>query len=89
MKIISTCFTKGMNMELNNKEDVDPLVIETTSVETKINDIQGRIVKELRPTLVQLNEDGEPNLTNAQERSTINVYHKFNLIGYKIKMFFS
>jgi hypothetical protein len=75
-------------MELNNKEDVDPLVIETTNVETKINEIQGKIVKELRPILVQLNEEGEPSLTNTQDRSTINIYHKLNEINYKIKMVF-
>lgn len=62
-------------MELNNKEDVDPLVIETTNVETKMNDIQGKVIKELRPILVQLNEEGEPSLTNAQDKSTLNIDH--------------
>lgn len=62
---------KGMNMELNNNEDIDPLVLASTDLETKINDIQNNIDKKLRPILTQLNEDGEPSLTIAQDKSII------------------
>lgn len=66
-------FTKGMNMELNNKEDIDPLLVSTTDIKTKVQDIYNNIDKKLRPILSQLNEDGEPTLTLAQDRSK---YHR-------------
>lgn len=62
-------FVLGMNMKLNNKDDIDPLVTLAINVDTKINDIQDNIQKKLRPTLVQLNEEGEPILAKAQEKS--------------------
>lgn len=62
-----------MNMELDIKEEVDPLVVSLTDVETKINEIQNDIDDKLRPTLVLLNEEGEPSLTKAQERSMISL----------------
>lgn len=58
-----------MNMELNNKEDIDPLVTTSKSVESKIKQIQNNIGKKLRPLLLQLNEEGEPSLTIAQDKS--------------------
>lgn len=58
-----------MNMELNNREDVDPLVIASNNVETKIKNIQNNIDNKLRPILSQLNEEGEPSLLIAQDRS--------------------
>lgn len=66
-------FTKGMNMELNNKEDIDPLLVSSTDIKTKVQDIYNNIDKKLRPILSQLNEDGEPTLTLAQDRSK---YHR-------------
>lgn len=71
-----------MNMELNNKEDVDPLVTSSTNVEAKINDIQANINTKLRPILHQLNQEGEPNLAIAQDKSMqliINIVHKLLL----------
>lgn len=58
-------------MELDNKEDVDPLVLASSDLEGKINDVQNDIDKKLRPILAQLNEDGEPSLTIAQDKSTV------------------
>jgi len=58
-------------MELNNKEDVDPLIKASINVENKINDIQDNIYKKLRPILVQLNEEGEPSLAINQHKSTL------------------
>lgn len=58
-----------MNMKLNNKDDIDPLVTLAINVETKINDIQDNIHKKLRPTLIQLNQEGEPSLAKAQDKS--------------------
>lgn len=58
-----------MNMELNNKEDIDPLVTTSKTIESKIKTIQNSIEKNLRPALVQLNEEGEPSLTIAQDKS--------------------
>lgn len=71
-------------MELNNKEDIDPLVISSINTETKINDIRNNIVKKLRPTLVQLNEEGEPSLAIAQNRS---IMLPTNISYLTIKMF--
>lgn len=76
-----------MNMELNNKEDVDPLVLASTNLETKINDIHNNINKKLRPILTQLNEDGEPILTNAQDKSIIFVFSKHININYLNNIF--
>lgn len=56
-------------MQLNNKDDVDPLLTSSTNVEAKINDIQNNISTKLRPTLVQLNQEGEPSLAIAQDKS--------------------
>lgn len=56
-------------MELNNKEDIDPLVTASKTIESKIKFIQNNIDKKLRPVLVQLNEEGEPSLTIAQDKS--------------------
>lgn len=56
-------------MELNNREDIDPLVIASNNVETKIKNIQDNIDNKLRPILSQLNEEGEPSLSIAQDRS--------------------
>lgn len=56
-------------MELNNREDIDPLVIASNNVETKIKNIQNNIDNKLRPILSQLNEEGEPSLSIAQDRS--------------------
>lgn len=75
-------------MELNNKEDVDPLVIASNNVETKIKDIQDNIDNKLRPVLAQLNEEGEPSLTIAQDRSIISTADVFNLTVNIIKFFF-
>ncbi|XP_025195973.1 laminin subunit alpha-1 [Melanaphis sacchari] len=60
--------SEGMNMELNNREDVDPLIIASSNVETKIKNIQDNINNKLRPILTQLNEEGEPSLTIVQDR---------------------
>lgn len=60
-------------MELDSKEDVDPLVIASTNLETKINNIQENINEKLRPILTQLNKEGEPSLTIAQDRSIISI----------------
>jgi hypothetical protein len=65
-------------MELNNREDVDPLVIASSNVETKIKNIQDNIDNKLRPILVQLNEEGEPSLTIAQDKSMISKNNVLN-----------
>lgn len=62
---------EGMNIELNNKETVDPLVIASTNLATKINSVQNNINEKLRTILVQLNKEGEPSLTIAQDKSII------------------
>lgn len=70
-----------MNIELNNNEDIDPLVTSAFNVETKIKNIQDNINTKLRPILVQLNKEGEPSLTITQDRSMYyadNKYVKFN-----------
>lgn len=77
-----------MNMELNNKEDVDQLVIASSNVETKIKNIQDNIDNKLRPVLAQLNEEGEPSLTIAQDRSMISTICVFNLIIKIINYFY-
>lgn len=77
-----------MNMELNNKEDVDPLIIASSNVETKIKNIQDNIDNKLRPVLAQLNEEGEPSLTIAQDRSIISTTYIFNLIVKIIEYFY-
>lgn len=56
-------------MELNNKDDVDPLVTSSIILENKINTIQEEINKKLRPSLIQLNQEGEPSLAIAQDKS--------------------
>lgn len=60
-----------MTMELNNKEDVDPLLLSTINVENTIRDVQNDIEKKLRPILLKLNEEGEPSLTNVPDKSII------------------
>ncbi|VVC37186.1 Hypothetical protein CINCED_3A012310 [Cinara cedri] len=80
--------SEGMNMELNNKEDIDPLVISSINTETKINNIRNNIVKKLRPTLIQLNEEGEPSLAIAQDRieeSEENGKKAIDMLGKVIK----
>lgn len=58
-----------MNIELNNKEDIDPLLVSATNVKAKVKDIYNNIDTKLRPILSQLNEEGEPTLTIAQDKS--------------------
>lgn len=60
-----------MNMELNNKEDIDPILTTSKTIESKVKNIQNNIEKNLRPALVQLNEEGEPSLTIAQDKSIV------------------
>ncbi|XP_050425592.1 laminin subunit alpha-1 isoform X2 [Adelges cooleyi] len=67
-QIIELEQSEGMNIELNSKEDVDPLMNTLANVETKINEIQNNIDNRLRPVLLQLNEEGEPSLTIAQDK---------------------
>lgn len=67
-----------MTLELNNKEDVDPLLLSTINVENTIRVVQNDIEKKLRPILVKLNDEGEPRLTNVQDKSII---FKLNILN--------
>jgi len=75
-------------MELNNKEDVDQLVITSSNVETKIKNIQDNIDNKLRPILAQLNEEGEPSLIIAQDKSIVSNTSVFNSIIKIINYFY-
>lgn len=74
-------------MELNNKDDVDPLVTSSINLENKINIIQEEINKKLRPSLIQLNQEGEPSLAIAQDKSMRSTA-TIDICGYNLRFLF-
>lgn len=73
-----------------DREDVDPLVESLSNVEIKVNEVQYNIDSRLRPTLFQLNGEGEPSLTTAQNKSNLLIWFStFNYLSTIVLMFYS